>query len=325
MKIFRLLRYSLIYPTLIISAVGGLLILLAVISYSGGSKFFEKGCFPFSSDLDPINITQKDPKKLKFIVLGDTAVYRESLLINKEAIAKSAIEYCRSNGCDFMLLMGDNISNEGVQTPFDPIWAKYHEKFFDDFKAPMIAVIGNHDIKSNIYSMMSYGMLSDTWKMPNSEFTFATNVADFTTINSNCDLLAYWKLRDQEPSDKWSFLLAHHPIHSSGQHKSAPIYIRAYWNWLIEEKFNFHLSGHNHLLEHINFKDDETEYIISGAGSDLYDPKQQGKELGEIPDEVRYRFLGNGFVYFEVSADSARVKYINKKGKKLYEFTKNKG
>ena len=60
----------------------------------------------------------KPPKLVRFITLGDTGKGNA----DQRRVAVAARDLCAARGCDFALLLGDNIYEEGVETIDDPIW-----------------------------------------------------------------------------------------------------------------------------------------------------------------------------------------------------------
>jgi 3',5'-cyclic AMP phosphodiesterase CpdA len=59
---------------------------------------------------------------------------------------------------------------------------------------------------------------------------------------------------------------AHHHLYSNGQHRDNPKLI-AQWDYLLRRhNVDLYLSGHDHDLQHLEFKGHPTSFIISGGG-----------------------------------------------------------
>jgi 3',5'-cyclic AMP phosphodiesterase CpdA len=59
---------------------------------------------------------------------------------------------------------------------------------------------------------------------------------------------------------------AHHPLYSNGQHRDNPKLIAQWDSLLRRHKVDLYLSGHDHDLQHLEFKGHPTSFVISGGG-----------------------------------------------------------
>ena len=87
-----------IFPLLIIGLAGGIW---------GTNKFLERaeqmGCNQLSGDVIRPHVF-KSKGSIRFVALGDTGTGDE----NQKKVAASAKRTCQKDGCDFVLLLGDN-------------------------------------------------------------------------------------------------------------------------------------------------------------------------------------------------------------------------
>ena len=75
---------------------------------------------------------------VKFGVIGDTG----TASLDLQEVADSLAKICRRDGCDLVLMLGDNFYPEGLKTLEDPLFPKgfldiYHElevPFFPGFR-----------------------------------------------------------------------------------------------------------------------------------------------------------------------------------------------
>src|SRR5216683_7476797 len=59
---------------------------------------------------------------------------------------------------------------------------------------------------------------------------------------------------------------AHHPLYSNGKHRDNPMLIAQWDSLLRRHNVDLYLSGHDHDLQHIEFKGHPTSFVISGGG-----------------------------------------------------------
>ncbi len=59
---------------------------------------------------------------------------------------------------------------------------------------------------------------------------------------------------------------AHHPLYSNGRHRDNPMLIAQWDSLLPRHNVDLYLSGHDHDLQHLEFKDHPTSFVISGGG-----------------------------------------------------------
>lgn len=186
------------------------------------------------------------------------------------------------------------------------------------FTAPLVAVAGQ-DPLIEFFSLDSSPMAA-TLANP-ADTTYAANTYGPTQLQWFQQALTNSKA-------KWTFAFAHHPYVSNGQHGNAgefdgapsppdpvpPVFPGAtasgkYWKELLDESacalgLDFFVFGHDHDLEWLKPVpgcNDKTEFILSGAGSDV-------REYGDAARNPTYwqQDLMQGFFWFEVSATEMR-------------------
>ncbi|MBF0280011.1 MAG: metallophosphoesterase [SAR324 cluster bacterium] len=285
-----------------------------------------KGCSPLDSDVIDLNISQSSPVSLKFIALGDTGTGDQ----DQKEIAQAVQKICTSEGCDFVLMLGDNFYPDGVDSTEDPFFKKIFEDIYSSTDKPFIAVLGNHDVRKNPLAQVRYSLKSSKWRMPNLSYQFQAGPARFFAINSNCHFLAWQELKNQISTDSssevppWTFVFGHHPVYSSGTHGDSDLIMRWYWQQFLQNSIDFYLSGHDHELEHLQRPGETSDYVVSGAGGRHYrSPVERAKTR---PSQIDSKFVyqDTGFAWFQVNNSQARMKFFNAEGQELYEFSKTK-
>jgi len=89
--------------------------------------------------------------------------------------AKSMADFAHSQKSDFMLALGDNFYDDGVESTKDKKWKNIFEDIYtqDSLQFPWRAILGNHDYKGNPAAQVDYTQSSDRWYMPSRYYSFS--------------------------------------------------------------------------------------------------------------------------------------------------------
>ena len=69
---------------------------------------------------------------VKFGVIGDTGTAN----LDQKEVADSLAKICRIEGCDLVLMLGDNFYPEGLNTLEDPLFTKAFLDIYRELKIP---------------------------------------------------------------------------------------------------------------------------------------------------------------------------------------------
>lgn len=183
-------------------------------------------------------------KLVRFITLGDTGQGNE----DQRRVAVAARDLCAARGCDFALLLGDNIYDEGVETTADPAWQTKFEIPYADLDLTFHVALGNHDFGGHLVvdlaglgnefergqAEIDYSAVSSKWSLPAAHYTFTAGHVGFVVLDTNSiiwdntdygDQAAWLPTALAETADRdWRFIVGHHPYRSNGQHGNAGTY-----------------------------------------------------------------------------------------------------
>ena len=312
----KILNRKTIFIILLLSMVFGFWV-----GYRTHYYLSRKGCYALSSEPQEINISPEFNSRLRIAALGDMGTADE----NQKQVAEGLKRVCNEKGCDLILFLGDNFMKKGVTSLKDPLLKTAFENNYTVLDKPVIAVLGNHDVKGNALVQVIYGLKNPQWNMPNYSYSFKVGPARFFAINTNCNIFGWIPLRDKlsQSSSHWTFVYGHHPVYSSGTHGDNELQIRWFWEMLVQKNVDFYLSGHNHLLEHLRYNGDKTDYIVNGAGGSHYRSTDKSKIRSSEADS-RFRYLDTGFVWFEVTESIVVVEFFNAQGISIYKYSKRK-
>jgi tartrate-resistant acid phosphatase type 5 len=285
------------------------------------------------------------------LMLGDwgTSGYpREQL-----AVAEGMRRWVTGNNIrpEALLMLGDNFYGEMPGGVSSPRWIRQFEQMYpvSIFPGPAYAVLGNHDYESfrgnKVQAELAYSRRSGRWTMPHRWYR--------VELPENDPILTLICLDSNIPGSKgldlspWSFVLtrkehreqqlwlenelakprstpflavaAHHPLFTNGKHGDNHALIAEWDSLLRRYNVDLYLSGHDHDLQHLEFKGHPTSFVVSGGGgAHLTDwttaPQQRG------PWGAR----AQGFTHLELTRSQCTLRHVGKEGRVLYEFNKQR-
>lgn len=185
------------------------------------------------------------PRPVRFVVLGDTG---EGNTAQHEVAAAMKTVCDAAGGCDFALLLGDNIYDDGVTGVDDSQWQTKFEQPYAQLKMPFYAVLGNHDYGGQLIIdapgvgnewdkgpvEVMYSQVSSKWTMPDTHYTFTEGNVGIVALDTNSILWNNNQYGDQRAwyptalaqiaGADWKIVAGHHPLRSNGQHGNAGDY-----------------------------------------------------------------------------------------------------
>ena len=184
-------------------------------------------------------------KRVRFIAMGDTGKGNT----DQRQVAVAVRDLCAARGCDFVLLLGDNIYDSGADSVTDAQWQTKFEEPYHDIDLPFYVALGNHDYGGKLLFIdapgvgnewdvgrteVMYSDHSDKWNMPDSHYTFTWAHVGFIVLDTNSIVWSDTTWGDQEAwlptaisevaGKDWVFVAGHHPYRSNGTHGNAGTY-----------------------------------------------------------------------------------------------------
>lgn len=277
------------------------------------------GCERLPADVVPAAVQPAAPDHVRFAALGDTGTGNAGA----HRVAAALRTVCAEAGCDFVAFLGDNVYPDGVSGPDDPLFDSAFESVYAGLTVPVLPVLGNHDVHQPALYEVLHSRDSALWRMPNTEYTFRAGPARFFAINTNCTPLTWWRLEDElgVAAPGWTFVLGHHSLYSAGPHGDANALTRWLWGGA-QARVDFYLSGHNHLLEHLQREGERTDYVVSGSGG--AQPVEPGTSAGPSAAALRFQHYGPGFAWFDVTPTRVTVHFYDADGTLLYAYDRTR-
>ncbi len=292
-----------------------------------------------------------DPEARHILMLGDWGT--NTLPGQQTAVAEAMRRWVGLHRLkiDALMMLGDNFYGPmrgGVQSHR---WNRQFEEMYPAsvFPGPAYAVLGNHDYErffgNKVEAELAYAKAgSSRWRMPARWYTvsFPSNdpVMTFFCLDSNLpgtksmDFIRPWSFEmsraEANAQDEWLqgelgkdrpgqllAFVAHHPLYTNGMHGDNPILISRWGRLLTEHRIAFYISGHDHDLQHLEFENRPTSFVVSGGG---------GAELvgWRTPPGRRGPFGARalGFTDLEIRQDSVLVRHIGRDATVLHSFEK---
>jgi len=307
--------------------VATILIVVVALSYFAVVDRIEyeklkRGCDSLEKDVIKLPLEHVRKDEVSFIAFGDGGTAD----VNAIKVASAIDRVCKSNGCDFALLLGDNFYVADVYKADDPLFKIVFEDIYKDLNFPFFAIIGNHDKRGSVRAQVEYSKRSQKWYMPNFDYTFSAGPVKFIATNTNCKVLRWQKVDEKlaDRTDDWVVVYGHHPVYSSGIHGDDWIFSRWYWGKYFLNKVDLYFAGHDHHLEHLRLADTRTDFIIAGSGGKNSLSSDDQKKLSPSRADSKFADYGNGFVWTKATKSRLEVSYYSADGEKLYSFTKSR-
>ena len=280
---------------------------------------------------DGVDVVVSEPGKVKFVAVGDTGKgnsgqYKIADVINSK---------CDKGGCDFVVLLGDNIYGDGVESVNDPQFQSKFEDPYKNLQLPFYMVLGNHDyggegagyeIHKSIYQVQ-YTEKSSRWVMPAHYYNFRADNALFIALDTNAQLFNLANAQSGDVSkwidnteSVWKIVFGHHPYKSNGRHGNAGSYdgipdelelaggegIKNFAESVWCGKVDIYLAGHDHNRQWLDVTCDGTSLVVSGAGA----------TATPLPGSNPVLFQSDtlGILYVSINGKTLTAEFINENG-----------
>ncbi|MBI3071510.1 MAG: metallophosphoesterase [Deltaproteobacteria bacterium] len=269
---------------------------------------------------------------VRFVAMGDTGKGDAS----QAAVAAAVAAKCALSGCDFVLLLGDNIYPSGCSSVTDPQFQTKFEQPYAAINLPFYVALGNHDYGGDGAGYefwkgqveIDYTARSTKWKMPAEYYRFTRGSTEFFALDTNS--LLFGRLSQQKtdisawiPASMatWKIAYGHHPYLSNGPHGNAGRYdriplmgqsIKDFMDNRVCGRADVYLSGHDHSRQWIKATCNGTELVVSGAGA----------TTTSLPGSNTTRFQSStpGFLYIRVDGRTLTAEFVDKDGR--VDFTR---
>jgi hypothetical protein len=273
---------------------------------------------------------------VRFVAMGDTGKGNDG----QREVAAAVAQRCAQSGCDFVLLLGDNIYDNGVSSVDDDQFRTKFEEPYAAIALPFYVVLGNHDYGGNGAGYefqkgqyeVDYTQRSQKWRMPDHYYRFTQAHVEFFALDTNDQM--YYRADGQKTDMQawiaastatWKIALGHHPYRSNGPHGNAGEYdgvpfvpiangagVKDFFEAAICGRVDAYLCGHDHSRQWLTETCNGTELAVSGAGASTTD----------LPggNSTRFQASTRGFLYVRIQGRTLTAEFVSSAG--AVEFTR---
>lgn len=279
---------------------------------------------------------------VRFIAIGDTGKGNTG----QNAVGQAIGTFCTTNGCDFVVMLGDNFYPSGVSSTTDAQWQTAFVQPYATVNAPFYAVLGNHDYGGDGAgtdlpkgdNQVAYSNVNPKWRMPAHHYKWRTGDVEFFVGDTNRSMFSVDNdvRRDFDqwlPASNalWKIAFAHHPYKSNGPHGNAgsyddltfvPIANGAGVKKFVEERVcgraDFYITGHDHNIQWLqdtctrNGSTINTGLILSGGAA--------ATTALERNQPAYYQSDALGFVYIVIDGRNFTASFYDQNG--VQKFTR---
>ncbi len=235
---------------------------------------------------------------LNFLLVGDWGRLGHH---HQRAVARQMGVTAAAIGSRFVVSVGDNFYENGVDSVSDPQWRRSFEEVYTApaLQTPWQVILGNHDYRGNVQAQLDYARQSPRWRLPARYYMQSLDLpgggrAAFYYLDTSPFIRKYYGTRvavngqdSQAQLDwlaaglaastaEWNIVIGHHPIY--GAHAADPGYegpdqpdlIARLDPVLRAHRVPVYICGHDHVLQAVQMNG--ISYICTGAGSETYQP-----------------------------------------------------
>ena len=291
----------------------------------------------FSFTLTAQDLPKLAKENINFMMVNDMGANNPSF---QKPIANIMGQIADQNKIDMVIVAGDPIHGEGVQSRDDPFWEKRFESVYSApslMKLPWYPVCGNHEYRGSVQAVVDYSKKNPRWKMPALYYTLDMKVgkenkkclfilldtAPMVRVEKTADKNSVLKYIDKELNwldsvlthndADWKFVIGHHPIYANTTKLSSDLKeMQQRVGKRIEAVgVDFYLCGHIHNFQYIRPAGTQVNYIINASAS-------VNRESGPTDGTIWYG-NGPGLTVFSISDQDATFYFVNKEGNVIFK------
>jgi tartrate-resistant acid phosphatase type 5 len=282
---------------------------------------------------------------VRFVALGDTGEGNTA----QYEVGRAFDTVCMVQGCDFVLLLGDNFYDRGVDSPEDDQFRTKFEEPYAGIQLPFYVTLGNHDFGQipvqfwRTDHQIEYSGRSARWNMPDHFYELVREHVTFISLDTNMIMLGLAWVRDQrdwvreriaQATTPWIVAYGHHPYRSNGSHGNAGNFegagridptglvsgrtLKSFFEDELCGNVDVYLSGHDHTRQWLEPACD-VELIVSGAGAKTTDLERRDGNPMKFEDDAT-----EGFFWIEIADDVMTVEIWDRQGNLSYTGTQTR-
>jgi len=280
---------------------------------------------------------------VKFIAVADTG----SGLPEQYRVAESMQKLCKHKPINSILLLGDNIYEDGVSSVNDP---QFQTKFEDPYKhinKPFHLCLGNHDYGNSFFTtgkgrenfQIEYSQSSKKWSMPAKYYSIKRGPCEIFFLDTNFEFMSESVIMKQfhemlkkikQSKSKWNIVCGHHTWRCVGGHGNAEKRHEVFMDDLLKAgaRINLYMCGHDHckniILKKNPYKKQKIPLLVIGTGGKSY-PKEflHLENMKKDGSELLFHSPNLGSCLMDVTGKSMKLTCFNEKLQEEFTYKIN--
>ena len=260
---------------------------------------------------------------LRFLAVGDTGTGGRG----QRAVATAMADKAARDGCDFVLLLGDNFYPAGVDAADSPRFERDFEQVYvgESLGVPFFVTLGNHDHNGSIDAEIERTRLGTRWCMPGRHYSFAWPIGPETTAafftldttpiaegsDEGATELAWLDLAISRSHADWNVVFGHHPVEEATDRGQVDRVRAALGPILRRHHVDLYLAGHDHSLQLIRSDAPDAKPLVVIAGGGAGGDNSDGVDWS---DRVDYAATGGGFAALRLTPTDLTVEFVRTDG-----------
>ena len=261
---------------------------------------------------------------VQFIAVADTG----SGYPEQYKVAESMVKLCKQKPINSVLLLGDNIYDEGVDSIHDKKFKTMFEDPYKHINKPFHLCLGNHDYgndfhkKGNENFQIEYSKLSKKWSMPAKYYSIKRGLCEIFFLDTNFEFMSESVIMKQfhemlkkikQSKSKWNIVCGHHTWRCVGGHGNAERRHEVFMDDLLKAgaRINLYMCGHDHckniILKQNPYKKQKIPLLVIGTGGKFY-PKHLVNYNNMKEGESELLFHSPNLGVCHVDATGKRIK-----------------
>jgi diadenosine tetraphosphatase ApaH/serine/threonine PP2A family protein phosphatase len=247
-----------------------------------------------------------------------------------------------------LMLLGDNFYGQFEGGVNSPRWQTQFEEMYParTFGGPCYTLLGNHDYiaepAGKTEAQLGYAAAhpGTRWTLPAKWYRFdfpkENPLATFLMLDSNYQKAAAEKLSllpeervaqaawlaaelAKPRATKYLIVCGHHPLYTNAGDYQTLI---QEWDPLLRaHAAHVYFCGHIHDLEHLEFENHPTSFVVTGGGGTTLRPK----DVSLTAAHNHFSRNIHGFTHLEITGEQLAIRHIGADGAPLHAFAKTPG
>jgi len=248
----------------------------------------------------------RDATGFRFVALGDAGTGDADQI----RVADRLCRWREKHPFDLVVATGDNIYPEGQPEGFE-------NGFFEPYECLLADGVGFHSSLGNHDIITDDGrpeLDEPAFGMPARNHVVRRAGIRFVFANSNAfDMEWLRKATRTTEGDRWTIVVFHHPVYSSGEHGSTPGLAETLVPLFTRRGVDLVLNGHDHLYA-LSRKIGGVRYVVTGGGG-------ARRYACENPAEIVFCRSRLHFLEVKVTGAEIDVRAVPPFGKPFHRFS----